>query len=85
MMFSFFLSFGFRFVRFVTTPEVLERVKTIEYELLQLEQVRDAVANTFSHVFVYLFLLISLLMNPYIYIYIYIKFLVSKKYPWLLV
>lgn len=37
-----------RFVRFVSTPEVIERVKTIEDELAQLEQVRCALANTFG-------------------------------------
>ncbi|MCO5596438.1 hypothetical protein L7F22_050501 [Adiantum nelumboides] len=37
-----------RFVRFVSTPEVIERVKTIEDELTQLEQVRSALVNTFA-------------------------------------
>ncbi|KAI5079928.1 hypothetical protein GOP47_0005828 [Adiantum capillus-veneris] len=37
-----------RFVRFVSTPEVIERVKTIEDELMQLEQVRSALVNTFA-------------------------------------
>lgn len=37
-----------RFVRFVSTPEVIERVKTIENELAQLEQVRSALAKTFA-------------------------------------
>eukprot|EP00250_Pteridium_aquilinum_P009147 c18470_g1_i3 orf=922-5472(-) len=37
-----------RFVRFVSTPEVIERVKTIEDELTQLEQVRSTLVNTFA-------------------------------------
>eukprot|EP00250_Pteridium_aquilinum_P012237 c20591_g1_i1 orf=1159-5868(-) len=37
-----------RFVRFVSTPEVLERVKSIEDELSQLEHVRIALSKTFS-------------------------------------
>eukprot|EP00250_Pteridium_aquilinum_P007673 c17345_g1_i1 orf=327-4910(-) len=35
-----------RFVRFVSTPEVLERVKSVEDELAQLEQVRSIQAST---------------------------------------
>ncbi|KAH7301696.1 hypothetical protein KP509_23G038500 [Ceratopteris richardii] len=37
-----------RFVRFVSTPEVIERVKTTEDELIQLEQVQSALINTFT-------------------------------------
>lgn len=36
-----------RFVQFVSTPEVIERVRTIEDELAQLQQVRNALADTF--------------------------------------
>ncbi|KAI5062178.1 hypothetical protein GOP47_0022717 [Adiantum capillus-veneris] len=36
-----------RFIQYVSTPEVLERVKTIEDELIQLEQVRSIQANSF--------------------------------------
>ncbi|KAH7426243.1 hypothetical protein KP509_11G092200 [Ceratopteris richardii] len=39
-----------RFVRFVSTPEVLERVKTIEEEIIQLEQVHSALLNTSGQV-----------------------------------
>ncbi|KAI5077163.1 hypothetical protein GOP47_0006987 [Adiantum capillus-veneris] len=35
-----------RFVRFVSTPEVLERVKSVEDELAQLEQVRSIQASS---------------------------------------
>ncbi|MCO5605284.1 hypothetical protein L7F22_059466 [Adiantum nelumboides] len=37
-----------RFVRFVSTPEVLERVKSVEDELAQLEQVRSIQASSLS-------------------------------------
>lgn len=39
-----------RFVQYVSTPEVLERVKTIEDELAQLEQVRSIQAGSLSQV-----------------------------------
>ncbi|MCO5601282.1 hypothetical protein L7F22_055401 [Adiantum nelumboides] len=39
-----------RFVRFVSTPEVLERVKFIEDEFAQLEQVRSIQASSFLQV-----------------------------------
>lgn len=39
-----------RFVEYVSTPEVLERVKTIEDELAQLEQVRSIQAGSLSQV-----------------------------------
>ena len=34
-----FVFLGFRFVRFVNTPDVLESLKSLEDEVLQLEQV----------------------------------------------
>lgn len=37
MLYACFGSFSYRFVRFVSTPEVLERFVTIEKEIVQIE------------------------------------------------
>jgi hypothetical protein len=41
-------SFSNRFVRFVSTPEVLERVSTIEMELIEVAEAIRAQANIAS-------------------------------------